>query len=110
MIDKEAQLNEIFRHRLLENGAKVEGYHWLAKRNIEIEDSLTKIQTARNVFFGWLESLINADESNFPSWFNCINARWIKYGADFDWRDGETYHKFYVWLVDYLEYLRDFQT
>jgi hypothetical protein len=108
---KDIHFIEIFRHRLLENAAAVGGYHEFNGLQ-EAKDEGAQypsrdIQTAKNVFLGYLESLVGADESNFPEWFKCINARWIKHRADFDWEDGKKYHRFYKWMEDYIEYLQD---
>jgi len=111
MVNNEAQLTKIFRHGLLENGAIVGGYHELRKlqkdTSLEMGGNSEMVCSAKNVFFGYLESLVGADESIFPKWFEGKNARQIKNMANFDWFDGERYFQFYDWLVNYIEYLQN---
>jgi hypothetical protein len=105
MVSKEVQLNKICRHSLLENVLTVAGYYECVGLGVEVEDLPRKIQAIKTVFLVSLESLIDADKSIFPEWFNRKNAERIKNMSGFDWKDGERYCQFYNWLTDYLQYL-----
>ena len=107
MVNKEDQMNKICKHSLLTNVSVVGGYYECLGMGVEIKDLSRKIQTSKVVFFGYLESLISADESIFPRWFNRENAKWIKSMSNFDWENGNRYCQFYDWLEKYLPYLQN---
>lgn len=107
MVSKEDQLNKICKHSLLGNISVVVGYYKCLEMGVEIEDLPEKIQSAKTVFLGSLEGLINADKSIFPKWFNRENAKRIRNMSNFNWEDRYELCQFYDWAVNYIAYLQN---
>lgn len=98
------QFEFVFRHELY-NKVRMSYVN-----HLEIEESVSfggvvvksldelkgNIDSARNVFHGWLDVLVDDTNSvEFPEWFDRNRARQLKQDSDFDWKDAKKYFNFY---------------